>query len=336
MYGDLEVRVIRTVLRRTSLVAAAAALALQLVAAPAMAGPRLVTVGSDSDGVLTSSTVSAGESTTFTVTVKSNSTQKLQHTTLYVGQDSGSGVSTDLPVAYPAGLTAAATGCSTVDGILKCDIGTLGKQPFTFTIVLSSDNGTAAQTVTSKALVRVNEGTDSGPNNQAYDAYGDVTLKAFSCDAVTAYRANGSSKVVSTPCDLSSSNKQQSAVTLPGNLTTITLSEGSAVVACPSVSGLSCIGDGVFADITGDSTGDVVTWTIKYDVTGLKINTSKLVVYHYNDETGVLSPAGGISLAKSNACKASNPVNCGSATLTGNTLEITFKTNGNGKTRLLG
>jgi hypothetical protein len=328
--------VIGTFLRRTLLVGATAALALQLVAAPAMAGPRLVTVGSAEDGVLTSSTVSAGESTSFTITVKSNSTQKLQHTTLYVGRDNGSGVASDLPVAYPPGVTASATGCSTVNDILQCDIGTLGKQPFTFTIVLTSDTTTGAQIVTSKALVRVNEGTDSGPNNQAFDAYGNVTLKAFSCDAVTAYRANGASKTVSTPCGLSSSNKQQSAVTLPSTLTTITLSEGSAIVACPTVSGLDCIGDGVFADIDNDSTGDVVSWTITYDVTGLKITTSKLVVYHYDDQTGQLSPLGGISLAKNNACKASNPVNCGSATLNGNTLVITFKTNGNGKTRLLG
>jgi hypothetical protein len=330
----MEVTVIGNQLRRVFVVAAAVALALPLAAGTALAGPRLVTVGSVTDGVLTSSTVSSGESTAFTITVKSNSTQKLQHTTLYVGKDSGSGVPTDLPVAYPSGVTASAAGCSTVGGILACPIGTLAKQPFTFTVVLTSDTTTTAQTVQSKALVRVNEGTDSGPNNQAFDAYGDVSFTGFDCDSVTANRANQANKVVTTPCGLTSSNKQQSSIVLPPGRTIVTVQEGANLVACPVVSGLSCIGDATEAAIPDDTTGDVVEWTIRYDITGKNVNTNKLVVYHYDDD-GILTPVGGISL-KNNACKPSTPVNCGSASVSGNTLTITFKTNGNGKTRLLG
>ena len=320
-------------LRRVLVAATAVAVALPLAAGTVLAGPRLVTVGSVTDGVLTSSTVSSGESTVFTVTVKSNSTQKLQHTTLYIGQDSGSGVLNDLPAPYPSGVTASAAGCSTVNGILQCLIGTLGKQAFTFTILLTSDTTVAPETVQTKALVRVNEGTDSGPNNQAFDAYGDVTFTGFDCDSVTANRANQANKVVTTPCGLTASNKQQSSIVLPAGRTIVTVQEGN-LIACPVVSGLTCIGDATVAEIPDDTTSDVVEWTIKYDITGKNVNTNKLVVYHYNDE-GVLSPAGGISL-KNNTCKASNPVNCGSASVSGNTLTITFKTNGNGKTRLLG
>ena len=321
-------------LRRVAVVAAAVALALPLAAGTALASPRDISVGSTADGLLTPSTVSAGESTTFTVTVTNNSQQKFQHTTLYIGAN-GTGSAVDLPVAYPTGVTASAPGCAAnAANILVCSIGTLGKAPFTTTVTLASATTVVAGPVTSKALVRVNEGTDSGPNNQAFDAYGNVNFSAFNCDSVTANRANQSNKVVTTPCGLSSSNKQQSSIVLPAGRTIVTVQEGASLVACPVVTNLSCIGDATEAAITDDTTSDIVQWTIKYDITGKNINTNKLVVYHYDDANN-LSPVGGISL-KNNACKANNPVNCGTATISGNELTIIFKTNGNGKTRLLG
>jgi hypothetical protein len=160
-----------------------------------------------------------------------------------------------------------------------------------------------------------------------------VTITAFSCDSVSAYRP-GSGKFVQTPCGLSATQHQQSGVTLPSSLTTITITQGTAVVTCPVVTGLSCIGDGVFADISGDTTGDAVLWTLTYDVTGLKINMNKLIVYHYNDQTGELDPAAGIPISSKNNCKVSSTQGC--ATLVDTTLTITVQTPGNGKVRLLG
>ena len=326
---------IGTQLRRVAVATAAVALALPLVAGIALGSPRDISVGSATvDGELTASQVSAGESTTFVVTVTNNTKQKYQHTTLYIGRDAGA--ATDLPEGYPTGITATAPGCTPTDGILVCSIGTLGKAPFTTTVTLASATTVAGQTITSKALVRVNEGTDAGPNNQAFAATGNLNLLGFNCDSVTAYRANGASKLVSTPCAVGLSNKQQSAIVLPSTLTSVTIEEGGPnAVACPPVNGLTCIGDAVFANITGDTTGNVIEWTIKYDITGVNFNANKLVVYHYDDQTGTLSPVGGIAL-KGNACKPSNPVNCGTFNLVGNELTIIFKTNGNGKTRLLG
>ena len=272
--------------------AAAVALALPLAAGTALASPRDISVGSSTDGSLTNSTVSAGESTTFVVTVTNNSQQKFQHTTLYIGV-SGAPNAVDLPTAYPSGITASAPRCS-LDAVLKilvCPIGTLGKTPFTTTVTLASDRTTTAQAIDSKALVRVNEGTDSGPNNQAFDAYGTLNLTGFNCDSVTAYRANGASKVVSTPCDVTESNKQKSSVTLPANLTTVTIREGADIIACPVISGLSCIGDATQAQIDGETTGDIIEWTIKYNVSGVNYNTNKLIVYHY-DDTGTTPDPG--------------------------------------------
>ena len=132
---------------------------------------------------------------------------------------------------------------------------------------------------------------DSGSNKDTFAAEGGINLLPFSCTSVTAYRAVGS-KTVATPCDVAGTNKQKATVVLPGSLTTITLSEGATIVSCPTGTGLACIGDAVEASIDGDTTSDVVKWTIVYNVAGVSYNANKLTVYHYND-AGNLTPAGG-------------------------------------------
>jgi hypothetical protein len=345
----MEVRVHGNHLRRLG----SGLVALSLVALQAFAGTaaggntRGVFVGTSTDGVLgPTPAVSAGEQTSFTVTVRNAGNQTLNHVMAYIGADDDPTVEANpqatyvptLPVAFPAGVTATAAGCSGGSGApLTCVIATLGKgESFSTTVVISTTTAVLAQTIPTKAIAYVAEiGNDNGANKDTFAAEGSLTFSAFSCDAVSAYRALGS-KTVSTPCGLSSTNKQQSTVVLPSRLTTITLSEGASIVACPAVSGLDCIGDAVFADIAGDATSDVVTWTLKYDIAGLSINTNKLVVYHYNDQTNTLVPADGIALTKKDACKNATQTGCGSASVTGTTLTIVVQTSGNGKIRLLG
>ena len=322
---------------------AASIVALTVAGTTSAGNTRSVTIGSATDGVLTSSTVSSGEQTSFVVTVKNTGNQTLNNISVVIGQDDNpaaegaqSTIVPTIPVGLPAGVTAAATGC-TGSSLLTCLVGQLGaRASWSTTVIVSTTTDVAAALVPTKAVAYVAEiGNDNGSNQDTFAAEGAINVLGYSCDAVTAYRATGS-KTVSTPCGLTTTNKQQSAVTLPGNLTTITLTEGASIVACPVVTGLSCIGDAVYADISGDAKTDVVTWTLTFDVTGLNINTAKLVVYHYDDVTGLLNPAAGISLAKKNACKSSTSTGCGSATLSGTTLTVVIQTAGNGKTRLLG
>jgi len=233
-------------------------------------------------------------------------------------------------------VTATAAGCTGGDGaILTCDLGSLGKgKSWTTTVVLATGTGVTPATVPTKAVAFVAEtANDNGANKDTFAAEGSVTFLAYSCDSVTAYRATGS-RTVSTPCAVAGTEKQQASVVLPGALTTITLTDGPDTTACPVVTGLTCIGNTVNADITGDSTGDVVKWVVSFNVSGISFNANKLRVYHYND-AGTITPAGGFAL-KNNACQKATSINCGSFTLTGTTLTITFQTAGNGKTKLLG
>jgi len=309
---------------------AASLLAIALVVPTATASTRDVSVTITPNPLVN---VSIGQSTQFTVTATNNSTQPFQHVSLYIGADGGLAAA-DLPVAFDSNITA--TGCpidTTVGGILHCAIGTL-KKSFTATITLTAGGtSTAPQSVNVKALVRVNEGTDSGPVNQAFNVNAPLTFLGFSCSSVTAYRPGSSDKTVTTPCPAGALN-QTSQVTLPLNRTLITITQGDAVVACPIVTGLDCIGDAVGASITDSAIGDNDVWTLTYDITGLKINLNKLIIYHYLDDGVTLNPAAGIPIATKNNCKVTATTGC--ASVLDNILTIKFQTPGNGKVRLLG
>ena len=127
------------------------------------------------------------------------------------------------------------------------------------------------------------------------------------------------------------------AATIVGTGPSVTGTEGADVIVTGSATSVSALGgdDVICVAVIGDTTSNVVEWTLKYDITGKNVNTNKLLVYHWDDATNALSPVGGIAL-KNNACKPSKPVDCGTASITGTTLTIVFRTGGNGKTRLLG
>ncbi len=187
-----------------------------------------------------------------------------------------------------------------------------------------------------EAVVSVAEsGNDNGSNLDSFSAQGEFTVEAFSCDAVSAYRPGSSDKEVST-CDLTdpnNTNGQSAKVKLPAGLSQVTLSENGGVT-CPVLSGLSCIGEEVEANITGDTTSDVITWTIEIQLNGQSVNLNKLVVVHTSDEPEDVETQ--IALSKKNACKTASATNCGSASVSGDVLTIVVQTPGNGKTRLLG
>jgi hypothetical protein len=307
---------------------------------------RSVFVGSSVDGALTSTTVSGGEATSFVVTVANTGKQTLNHVTTSIGVDdnpaaeanSQTSLTPTIPVAFPANTSATAAGCTGGSGSpLRCDLGTLKKgASWTTTVVLASTNGVTAKTYPIKAVVFAKEGgNDNGANKDTFAAEGSITFLPFSCDSVTAYRAVGS-RIVTTPCAVEGSEKQQSTVVLPAGLTTITLSEGPDGTPCPGGYHATCIGDPVNAQIVGDAIGDVVRWTVTYNVKNIKVRLDKLQVIHYND-AGVITPVGGFSL-KNNACGSAGSINCGTAVLSPDckTLTVTFQTAGNGKTRLLG
>jgi len=339
--------VIGSQLRRAGATAVAVSvLAFALVPTVAAGNTRSVFVGSTLDGVLTSTTVSAGEATSFVVTVANTGKQTLNHVTTSIGVDDNPAVEANpqtsltptAPVAFPANTSATAAGCTGGTGTpLGCDLGTLKKgDSWTTTVVLGSTTGVDAAAYAIKAVTFAKEGgSDNGANKDTFAAEGSITFLPFSCDSVTAYRALGS-RIVTTPCVVEGSEKQQSSVVLPAGLTTITLSEGPDGTACPGGAYVTCIGDPVTAQIVGDSTGDVVRWTVTYNVKTIKVRLDKLKILHVND-AGVIDPVGGFSL-KDNACASGSSINCGTALLSADckTLTVTFQTAGNGKTRLLG
>ena len=97
---------------------------------------------------------------------------------------------------------------------------------------------------------------------------------------------------MTTPCVVEGSEKQQSLVVLPAGLTTITLSEGPDGTACPGGAYVICMGDPVTAQIVGDSTGDVVGWTVTYNVKNIKVRLDKLRILHSNDAGSSIPSAG--------------------------------------------
>jgi hypothetical protein len=345
--GQVEVTVIGSQLRRAGAVAVAASVLTFVLVPTASAGnTRSVFVGSTADGALTSTTVSAGEGTSFVVTIANTGKQTLNHITAFVGRDDNPAVEANpqtaitptAPVAFPNGTSATAAGCTGgTNAPLTCAIGTLKKgASWTTTVVVGSTTGVNAAAFPIKAVAFVKEGgNDNGANKDTFAAEGTITYLPFSCASVTAYRAVGS-RIVTTPCAVTGNEKQQSSVVLPDGLTTITLSEGPDGTPCPAGYYATCIGDPVDARIDGDSTGDVVRWTVTYNVKNIKVRLDKLRVIHYTD-AGVIDPVGGFSL-KNNACASGSSINCGTAVLSADckTLTITIQTAGNGKTRLLG
>ena len=333
-------------LRRAGAMAVAVSvLAFVLVPTVAAGNTRSVFVGSTVDGVLTSTTVSAGEATSFVVTVANTGKQTLNHVTTSIGVDDNPAVEANpqtsllptVPVAFPANTSATAAGCSggTAAAQLRPRHAQEGR-------LVDDDRRPGlhervnAKAYAIKAVTFAKEGgNDNGANKDTFAAEGSITFLPFSCDSVTAYRALGS-RIVTTPCVVEGSEKQQSSVVLPAGLTTITLSEGPDGTACPGGAYVICIGDPVTAQIVGDSTGDVVRWTVTYNVKNIKVRLDKLKVLHSND-AGVIDPVGGFSL-KDNACSSGSSINCGTALLSADckTLTVTFQTAGNGKTRLLG
>ena len=220
-----------------------------MVPAVSAGNTRKVFVGSSTDGVLTSSSVSGGESTSFVVTVKNLGGQNLNHVFAFIGADNNpaveanpqSAITPTKPVAFPTGTSATASGCTGGDGaVLTCDLGSLAKgKSFTTTVVLSSGQGVSAQQLGTKATAFVAEtANDNGSNTDTFAAEGGVNLLPFSCVSVTAYRAVGS-KTVATPSVRADPRTSSSrAIVLPAAARRHA-QEGATLVACPVVTNLS-------------------------------------------------------------------------------------------------
>jgi hypothetical protein len=346
---------------RRALVAVSSALfAISALAVPVGAkDTRMVFIGSAADGALPSAiTISGGETIPFVLTVKNPGPQVLNNVLLNLGQDDRPSIveanpqhaivptqPTDLPsgvIVSAAGADAATAHCNAGGSLLSCAIGTLAaRQALNINVTISTTESTAAAVVPLKAVVTVAEiGNDQGANVDTFAAEGGLTVIAFSCDSIAAYRGIGQNKTVST-CGLDradNANFQSASVTIPSRLTQVTLSEGEGP-ACPV--GFTCYGETISADIAGDSPSDVISWTIQVNLTENalpKPNLQQLVVIHFTDE-GVESPVGGISLDKKNACKSASSINCGSASLTTAAdgdliLNVNVQTDGNGNLRL--
>jgi hypothetical protein len=326
----------------------ATALAVPVAAAPAGGSSRDIRIDGTQPGVIDSFAISAGESATFPIKVTNAGKQTVNNITLKFGADDSiliaqNGDATP-PTDLPEGVTVAAPGC-TGGSILDCFIGTLGaRKSATVTVTISTTTSTpptldvndAPVAIMTEAVVSVAEsGGDAGSNQDTFGAQGSLQILGFSCESVAAYRPGSSNKEVST-CEIGANgelNTQTSKVKLPNRLSTVVLSE-NIDVDCPVLSGLTCIGDEVEANITDDLPGDVVTWTISIKLNGANVTLNKLVVVHTSDAPE--STVTEISLAKKNSCKTTTSVNCGSASVAGDTLTIVVQTPGNGKTRLLG
>jgi hypothetical protein len=367
----MEVRVKGIRIRRLAAVLGTASIALTVLVAPVSAArstSKLILVGSSlGSGVndpgptatgaaqLTFTPVSAGNLSLFDVVVKNGGTQNINNVQLSVGYDSvdtvesarpvTSALTPAFPIAFPAGTVTIASftgaGCS-LDapdvGPISCTIGTLAKgASFRLEVVLATS---VAGTVPVKAVSKVSENTnDNGSNQDTFAAEGNLVVTPFSCDSTSAYLpGNAGTKTIGT-CpvgDAANANQQAFSVQFPARLSTVTLNESTATL-CPVATG--CFGATFEADIVGDATSDIVTWTVTIDLTSVgrtNLNLNKLVVYHYND-AGVLSPTDGIANTKKNECKNAGQANCiVSASITSDILTVVFQTDGNGSTRLLG
>jgi uncharacterized repeat protein (TIGR01451 family) len=327
----------------------ATVLALTGAAIPALAGnTRTVTVGSAGDGLLPSVTVSAGESIIFPLTVRNTGKQTLNNVMLSVGEDGlplvveknpQTAAVPQQPIDLPPGVTISDndTGGGLCSGgaRLSCTVGTLAaRTSFDITVTITSTRDAAAEVIPTKAVVTVAEiGNDQGSNMDTFAAEGSLSLLAFSCDSISAYRTHGQPKLVSTCAvtDPDNLNGQSASVLLPAHLSTIGLND-AVTEACPAQLATCYSNAAVVANIEGDETGDTIKWILDVRLpAGTNVNVYKVVVYHEAD--GV--PANLIELTKKNGCKSDTQKNCGVAELIEADgvliLRVTIQTGGNGK-----
>jgi hypothetical protein len=330
------------------LTASTLALTLLATAVPSVTGAdsRSVFVGSGTtDGILTSSTVSAGQTTSFKVVVKNTGGQTLNNVLVTVGYDADpaaerntspySAIVPTAPVAFPGGVTISyvTSGCTGggTAGPLVCDVATLRKGgSFTITALVTTPESLGATSLPIKAVAKVAENTnDNGANKDTFAAEGTVTVNAFSCDSVTVYRAQGSKEVSTCAVDdTRNTNGQSAKIILPTALTTATLSE--VAEACPAELAF-CLGAAVVADITGDSPADLIVWTLQYYVGTETPQLNKIVVNHYDDAGTLIA-----SIPNTNKyrCKSGSQKECiASVSVTNGVLTIVVQTGGNGKMR---
>jgi hypothetical protein len=345
----LEVTLNTEQLKRLAAGIGTASLLTMAMAAPAAAAPpdgssRSIVVTGIAQGVLDSYSISAGESVPFSVTIQNAGRQTINSVRLLFGRDdnplpASNGDATP-PTALPAGATVSSTtaGCNSAPAAtLTCALGTFPKgRTVVVNAVFATSESTLPASFLTEAVVSVAEGTgDNGSNIDTFSAQGSpgISILGFSCEQVTAYRPGSANKVVST-CAIDAdgeANDQQARVKIPARLTTVVLTENPDA-ACPVLSGVDCIGDEVDANVSGDTTSDVISWELRIALNGQSVTLNKLVVVHTNDEGGTTQ----ISLAKKNACKTASATNCGSASVVDGVLIVTVQTPGNGKTRLLG
>jgi hypothetical protein len=299
------------------------------------ADTRLIYFGSGpvtdltTNGDLDFSPVTAGGTTAAVVIVKNIDNQTLTHVTVSIA-------------SLPGGMQIAAIDgadssfCSPTIGAAPvasatCSFGNLAKNKSrTITVVLTAPTAGLVEPAFS---ISFNESKAPSGSNTHLDEAQDLgfSVGAFSCDTVSTYLRGSATKTLATPCSLEDDpNGQTSTVAFPGSLTTLTLREVGG--ACPLEDG--CIGDAVVADIVGDSTGDVIVWTLQVELGGQNVNLNQLVVYHYND-AGVETPLGGIANTKKNECKTASQSSCiVDASITDDVLTVIYRSDGNGSTRL--
>jgi hypothetical protein len=307
---------------------------------------------------LTFTPVTAGNMTFFDVVVKNAGGQTLNNVQLVVGYDSATApenlrpVSTTVTPTFPLAFSASPISvalasfspgtptCSTATGPITCAVGTLNAgKSFTLQVVLTTALSSDAANIAVKAVTKVAENTnDNGANQDTFAAEGSIAVAGFSCGTSSAYLPGSDPKSLGTPCsvgDPANDLHQSFGVKFPGRLTTLTLNEDGTSTLCPTT---DCFGALFVADIAGDTTSDIVTWTVNIDLVAVNrtnLNLNKLVIYHYND-AGALSPAAGIANTKQNQCKSDTQANCVvSAVIDAtNVLTVSFQTAGNGSTRI--
>ena len=253
--------------------------------------------------------VSAAEATTVVVAVANTGKQTLNHDTTSIGVDDDPAVEANpqtsltptVPVAFAgqhvghgAGCTAAPARRSgvasarsrraTLDDDGRPDLHERGKR----------------EGVRDQGRTFAKEGgSDNGANKDTFAAEGSITFLPFSVrlgHGVPSDRLAHRDHAVRRRRQ----REAQSSVVLPDGLTHSRCRRcpmGRPARAPPTWSA-SRPGD---AQIVGDSIGDVVRWTVTYNVKNIKVRLDKLRVVHYTD-AGVVDPVGGFSL-KDNAAR---------------------------------
>jgi hypothetical protein len=317
---------------------ATAALTLSLVVASAtsvLAGEtRHLYVGSGpvsdaTNGVLTLTPVSVGGVTATNVIVKNVDNQTLTHVVLtFAAPLSTSGLTlsgifgpnSDLCLPSPATAP------------LVCDFSNLAKnQTRTFTVLYdatSAGNGSIAATVT------FNETKPNNGSNTHIDAIGgSADIAAFNCDSAVTFLAPGKPHSVgtdTTTCPLTSSNRQDTKVEIPGTVVSaVTVGEVDSALCSGN---LPCFGQASYADVAVDGKY-TVRWTIVWSVAS-NFNVQQFGVLHFPDGATSATPPDLNLTLKKNTCKSDTQVPCiESVTLDGTTLTAVIRTAGNGVMR---